>query len=608
VPVGVTRGRRLLGLSAGLAVATALTLFAAGAGKGQSGPTCFGREATIVGTDGPDVLTGTPGTDVIVGLGGDDRIDAGAGDDFVCGGDGNDTILGGDGTDVLFGDAGDDTVDAGPGYIDAVAGGPGSDHLIGNQFSVVNYVFAPGPETVDLSTGTASGAEGNDTLTGFVNIFGSYFPDTLIGNAAGNAIFGIAGDDVIRGGPGFDIVGFSLNSTVTVNLAAGTSAGGATDGNDTLSGMEGAFTGNGNDTLIGDGQNNFLSGNDGNDTISGGGGADTILGGAGDDNLSGGNGNDFLQGDEGTNLVDGGAGANDLVTYAWMPGPDGITVDLGAGTAQGDQVSDTLRNVESVSGSNLPDDLRGNDQANALYGSGGDDKLAGLAGNDFLSGGPGTDSGDAGAGSDYCLDTEAVSSCETSASSPARRVEAAAAAAPRLSRLLGGLCAGGRCLPAVPRPLAAVPLATRAGTPLDALVQSYTQPTCKPLRRGGGVATIAPPQVIKQPGGYGIARWQATLYRKGKKKPVAPATPLAEGTLIGPAQAPGQPPAWMTTKGHKIVGTIAKRMKRPGIYYWKVTVSLVKSGPTSTGTLRQYYQPPGTPSVAPRPYCDFRRR
>lgn len=594
-------------LSAGLAGAAALTLFAAGAVQGQSGVLCFGREATILGTDGPDTLTGTPGTDVIAGQGGDDRIDAGGGDDFVCGGDGNDTINGGDGTDILFGDAGDDTVDGGDGHIDAVAGGAGNDHLIGNQFAVVNYVFSPGAETVDLSKGTADGAEGHDTLTGFLNIFGSYGDDTLIGNDSGNAIFATAGNDTIRGGAGFDIVGLSLGSTVTVNLAAGTSLGGAAEGTDRISGMEGAFSGAGDDVLIGDAQNNFLSGNDGNDTISGGGGADTILGGAGDDRLAGGGENDFLDGNVGTNVIDGGGGANDLVNYAWMPGPSGIEVDLGKGTATGALVSDTLRGIESVSGSNLADDLSGNGRANALYGNGGDDELDGLAGSDFISGGLGRDSGEAGAGRDYCLDTEAVSGCETTASSPTRAAQAAVVATPRLSRLLGSLCAGGRCLPTFSRPPAAAPQATRTDTTLDALVQSYTQPTCKPSKRGGGVVTIAPPQVIKQPGGYGIARWQATLYRRGSAKPVAPPTPLAEGTLVGPAQTPGQPPAWMTTKGHKIVGTIVERMRRPGVYYWKETVSLVKSGPTSTGTVRQYYQPPGTPSVAPRSYCDFRR-
>src|SRR6266567_2717501 len=37
-------------------------------------PTCDGRPATIVGTEGNDTIKGTPGRDVIVGLGGDDQI------------------------------------------------------------------------------------------------------------------------------------------------------------------------------------------------------------------------------------------------------------------------------------------------------------------------------------------------------------------------------------------------------------------------------------------------------------------------------------------------------------------------------------------------------
>src|SRR3954454_23757289 len=54
--------------------------------------TCFGLPATIVGTEGDDVLVGTPGPDVIVGLGGNDDITPQRGDDLVCAGDGNDRV------------------------------------------------------------------------------------------------------------------------------------------------------------------------------------------------------------------------------------------------------------------------------------------------------------------------------------------------------------------------------------------------------------------------------------------------------------------------------------------------------------------------------------
>jgi 6-phosphogluconolactonase (cycloisomerase 2 family) len=58
-------------------------------------PLCFGQPATIIGTEGPDVLRGTSGNDVIVGLGGDDLLLGGGGDDLICGGDGDDRIIGG---------------------------------------------------------------------------------------------------------------------------------------------------------------------------------------------------------------------------------------------------------------------------------------------------------------------------------------------------------------------------------------------------------------------------------------------------------------------------------------------------------------------------------
>jgi Ca2+-binding RTX toxin-like protein len=51
--------------------------------------------ATIVGTNGSDVLRGTSGPDVIAGLDGNDVIAGLGGDDIICGGRGNDKIDGG---------------------------------------------------------------------------------------------------------------------------------------------------------------------------------------------------------------------------------------------------------------------------------------------------------------------------------------------------------------------------------------------------------------------------------------------------------------------------------------------------------------------------------
>src|SRR3989442_10711738 len=91
----------------------------AGSARAQ-GVTCVGldeRLATIVGTEGDDVIVGTSGDDVIQALGGNDVID---------GGDGNDLICGGAGDDVIYGGAGDDGLRA-----VALRGAPGQDDIYG---------------------------------------------------------------------------------------------------------------------------------------------------------------------------------------------------------------------------------------------------------------------------------------------------------------------------------------------------------------------------------------------------------------------------------------------------------------------------------------------
>lgn len=88
--------------------------------------TCEGRRATVVGSNGDDVLEGTDGDDVIVGRGGDDVIRSWAGDDLVCGGDGDDVIDAGFGTDRVWGGEGDDTL-RGRSALDVLIGGAGFD-------------------------------------------------------------------------------------------------------------------------------------------------------------------------------------------------------------------------------------------------------------------------------------------------------------------------------------------------------------------------------------------------------------------------------------------------------------------------------------------------
>jgi uncharacterized protein (DUF2147 family) len=90
---------------------------------------CKGHRATIVGTNGPDMLRGTRGKDVIVGLGGNDKLSGLAGNDVICGGSGKDILKGGKGNDKLYGEAGKDTLKGGPGK-DKLKGGRGKDKQV----------------------------------------------------------------------------------------------------------------------------------------------------------------------------------------------------------------------------------------------------------------------------------------------------------------------------------------------------------------------------------------------------------------------------------------------------------------------------------------------
>jgi uncharacterized delta-60 repeat protein len=150
---------------------------------------CAGMAATIVGTNGDDLLAGTPGPDVIHGLGGNDVINGFDGDDLICGGDGDDTLRGQDGNDELRGDAGGDTLYGGDGN-DTLYGGDGDDVLNGGA-------------GLDL----LRGQDGNDLLKGGAaadELIGGLGDDTLYGHDGADILRGSAGDDTGNGGPGND--------------------------------------------------------------------------------------------------------------------------------------------------------------------------------------------------------------------------------------------------------------------------------------------------------------------------------------------------------------------------------------------------------------------
>jgi Ca2+-binding RTX toxin-like protein len=228
---------------------------------------------TLIGNNGSNILVGREGNDTLIGNGGDDTLSGQQGDDTYEGGpgfdiaeyydqnfadgltwgpmnvnlrtgiatgDGTDTLssiegaTGSDEADTMIGDGrdnsfrllygGNDVVRAGGGD-DFVAPGAGANVLSGGTGSdLVFYLGGQDPDhphtavTVDLGGGTSSAG---DRLSGFEDVWGSIYNDTLIGDSGPNRLYGYTGDDVLRGRAGDDrLVG--LGGVDEANGGAGT--------------------------------------------------------------------------------------------------------------------------------------------------------------------------------------------------------------------------------------------------------------------------------------------------------------------------------------------------------------------------------------------------
>ena len=79
---------------------------------------------------------------------------------------------------------------------------------------------------------------------------------------------------------------------------------------------------------------------------------------------------------------------------------NGATVKWGQSLTAYQAFGDTLKNIETIIGTERDDWLSGNNQANVITGGKGDDVVLGGAGNDVLTGGTGKDYVDGGAGDD----------------------------------------------------------------------------------------------------------------------------------------------------------------------------------------------------------------
>ena len=203
--------------------------------------TGYGNQESFVGRKGNDTINGGGGYDEVEYT--DDpangvvvNLMTGLAQDGWGGTDTLSNIEGVEGSwkaDSITGNSSDNRLD-GRGGNDTLDGGAGIDTAEYNQ--------ATGAVQVNLALGTATGADGNDTLLNIENLHGSIYSDTLAGNTNANRIFGGAGNDTINGAGGTDVAAYSGNRA---NYAVTVSNSGVTvtdnvgnEGTDTLTNIE----------------------------------------------------------------------------------------------------------------------------------------------------------------------------------------------------------------------------------------------------------------------------------------------------------------------------------------------------------------------------------
>ena len=312
--------------------------------------------------------------------------------------------------------------------IEHAVGSAFDDTLVGNEVGnrldggagvdTVDYFSAPAGVHVDLSQGLAwnDGHGSQDTLVSIEAVRGSYYDDTLVGDAGDNRLDGgEGGHDWIDGGSGFDTVDYFSSYGVHVDLSQGLALEFMDGAQDTLVSIEAVWGSEWNDVLMGDEGDNLLDGKFADDLLIGGGGDDTLFGDNGADSLYGGDGHDRLYAGKGDDTLQGGAGhdlidgGDDRDTVYYDDAAAGVVLRLWANRAEQDGHGgrDTLVSIENVVGSSHDDWLAGNADDNWLRGLSGDDTLRGGAGTDTLIGDAGDDRLDGGLGVDVAYYAEA---------------------------------------------------------------------------------------------------------------------------------------------------------------------------------------------------------
>lgn len=181
----------------------------------QTTYTCFGLEATILGTPEDDELWGTNGIDVMAAFGGNDLVVGDRRRDFMCGGAGNDFMSGGGSGDSLDGSTGADYLTASEGN-DTLIGGDGDDYF--QTYSGDDRAYGgPGNDVFDILDANSNdhthdvihGGPGNDKVYsqgdggGSDDLYGDDGDDRL-DSTAGTLGSEAGGPDLVDGGEGYD--------------------------------------------------------------------------------------------------------------------------------------------------------------------------------------------------------------------------------------------------------------------------------------------------------------------------------------------------------------------------------------------------------------------
>jgi Ca2+-binding RTX toxin-like protein len=212
----------------------------------------------------------------------------------IIGGSGNDYLIGSGGPNRLEGRGGDDWLD-GRGGADDLIGGSGVDTVTYHARAAAVRASIDGiPDDGNASDQDPDTGRRDNVHIDVENLLGGAGNDTLIGSPANNLLDGRQGDDLLDGRAGADIM-FGRSGTDTVTYAGRSAGVTATmdylpnDGNasdqDPLTGdrdnirgdVENIIGGDGDDTLIGNGEANRLDGGPGVDRLDGRGGDDVIV-------------------------------------------------------------------------------------------------------------------------------------------------------------------------------------------------------------------------------------------------------------------------------------------------------------------------------------------